>query len=285
MGKKKTIKYLMLRQLELHTRFGVSRHSEKTDNMGQSAYIHSSGTLRTYIQQATNYATYLTDRGLRYCTLDDAKRYAADYVLSKHSTWSQSTARSALAKVFGVSGPDICQLDRRDPTEIVRGRVATDRAAAIERNHPDLAAACRSMGLRSGKELRSLTAKDIRHGADGQLYAHVKGKGGRIRDALILPGRGRDIVLQRVSERPDGPLFDVPSNTNVHRWRADYAASCYQYALDHGHGSGSYYIPHDGSGSRWDKGALDYVSDQMGHGSDRYYTIYYDYLTYATENS
>ena len=279
MPKKKTIRHQMKRKLELLTHLHTSRHEEKAANQGRSAAIHSTGTLQTYLQQADNFADYLIDHNMKYCTLEEAQAQAADYVRSRQSTWSQSTARAALAKIFGVPGELLCPLEKRSPDQISRGREYTDRTAAIERNHKDLATACRAMGLRRGKELQSLTAKDIRY-KGGDMYARVKGKGGRIREAFILPA-GREIISQRIAERPTGPLFTVPSHANVHRWRADYAAQCYQYALDHGHSSGTYYCPHDGSGTRWDKGALDWVSQQMGHGSDRYYTLYYDYLTYG----
>ncbi len=151
----------------------------------------------------------------------------------------------------------------------------------IRRTHPELAEACRSMGLRNDRELKQLTASDLHRGADGHLYAHVRGKGGRERDTLILPGKGEQIVLEAARSRPEGPLFDVPSHANVHGWRADYAARCYAYAMDSGYGTEELYKLRNGSGKAYDKGALAFVSANLGHGPERYYTVCYNYLSYG----
>ena len=72
----------------------------------------------------------------------------------------------------------------------------------------------------------------------------------------------------------------MPSHANVHGWRADYAARCYQYALDNGKGSGNVYHAKNNN-TTWDKGALDFVSENLGHGEGRYYTVVYNYLSYG----
>ena len=88
-------------------------------------------------------------------------------------------------------------------------------------------------------------------------------------------------VLPQVGEQPRGALWpSVPSHANVHGWRADYAARCYQYALDNGKGSGDVYHAKNNN-TTWDKGALDFVSENLGHGEGRYYTVVYNYLSYG----
>jgi hypothetical protein len=63
--------------------------------------------------------------------------------------------------------------------------------------------------------------------------------------------------------------------------RADYAARMYaQYAASD-RATGQMYHPQDGSATSWDKGALDAVSEALGHGDRRYATVYYNYLSYG----
>lgn len=276
----KNIRYQMCRALEAQVKLGQSKRASERQNGGKSPYLHSSATVRTYMQQARQYGDWLRKKGLNHCTMEEARAHAADYILSQNSAWSQATARAALARVFGCPAAEICPIERRSAEDIIRGRTQTARAAAIEKGHADLAEACRSLGARHNRELVQLKGSDL-HWKDGNLFAHIKGKGGRARDALVLPGKGRDIILAAFKDHPDTPLFQVPKNANVHAWRADYAARCYEYALENGHISGTFYHCRDGSGSVYDKGALNFVSAQLGHGEGRYYTVVYNYLSYG----
>ena len=277
----KNIRYRMCRALEEKIRLGVGKRAIERKTGKNSPFIHSAATARTYMQQAQEYGSWLAAQGMNRCTMEQAREMATEYIKSFESASTQHTIRSALAKVFDCRGEEICRLGKRDPADFTRGRTPTDRTAAIERNHPELAEACRSMGLRNDRELKQLTASDLHRGADGHLYAHVRGKGGRERDTLILPGKGEQIVLEAARSRPEGPLFDVPSHANVHGWRADYAARCYAYAMDSGYGTGELYKLRNGSGKAYDRGALAFVSANLGHGPDRYYTVCYNYLSYG----
>lgn len=277
----KNIRYQMCRALENQVKLGHSKRAAERENGGQSPYLHSSATVKTYMQQARQYGDWLRDKGLNHCTMEEARAHAAEYVQEQNSAWSQATARAALARVFGCKATDICPVEKRSPSAITRGRTQTARAAAIEQGHADLAEACRSLGARHNRELVRLKGNDLHWGKDGNLYAHIRGKGGRVRDSLVLPGRGRDIILAAAKAHPNEPMFQVPKNANVHGWRADYAARCYQYAMENGHGSGTLYHCRDGSGATYDRGALDFVSAQLGHGADRCYTVIYNYLSYG----
>lgn len=285
----KNIRYFICRELESRIMLGTNKRSIKKENNGDTPYIHSAATARTYMQQARQYGNWLRERGLNKCSMAKAREHAAAYILSQSSEWSRHTARSALAKVFGCKGDELCELDKRDPRQIIRGRGLTARAAAVERNHPELAEACRSIGLRHGRELMGVTASNFHLGdaAKGQLpdklYCRVQGKGGRWRDAMVMDGPGRAIIEKALLERPEGPLFEIPSHANVHGWRADYAARCYAYALAQAYGNGELYHCRDGSGKVYDKAALAWVSEQLGHGRDRYYTVVYNYLSYGNQ--
>lgn len=280
MGKNKSIKYVMQRKLESQIRMGVSKRAAESKFGGQSPYLHSAATVRTYMQQVRQYGDWLSSKGLKHCTIEDARKYAPEYIKSMKSAWSQSTARSAIAKALECKSSDICTVDKREGKNIVRGRTATAKAAAIEQRHPELAEMCRSVGARHHRELANLTAKDF-FKKDDDLYAHIKGKGGRVRDALVMPGVGRNLIEERIAAQPTGKLFAIPKNTNVHSWRADYAARCYKYAVDNGYTNGKLYKCRDGSGCVYDKGALDFVSKNLGHGDNRHYTVVYNYLSYG----
>lgn len=269
-----------MRILESKIKLGTSKRASKRKNGGKSPCIHAGSTARTYMGIVSRYGLWLRAHEMNYCTLEAAKANAAEYILMQHSVYTQYTVRSALAKVFDCSGPELCNLPPRNAADITKGRTLTTRAAAVERNRPELAEACRSMGLRKSRELMLVTTDNFIE-INGKLFVHVKGKGGRIRNAMVLDGPGRKCIEELLKEQPAGKLFRVPNGANVHRWRADYAARCYRYAMENGMGTGIFYRPRDGSGRVYDKGALDWVSEQLGHGPDRYYTVVYNYLSYG----
>lgn len=65
--------------------------------------------------------------------------------------------------------------------------------------------------------------------------------------------------------------------------RAKYAAGCYAKALSEGRGNGQMYSPKGkGLQKAYDKGALDYVNAQLGHGAGRYDVAVYNYLSYGS---
>lgn len=302
MGRGENIGHKMRGAIQRQVRLSTSKRTDRAHNDGRAQYIHSESTRDNYKRVASEYGRWLSDRGMRYCGMDTAREHAREYIeRGGTSPSTQAKERSALARVFSCRGEDICDIEPRRGREITRGRRTDeererddcrrddgrrDRAAEAERTPQgrEIAEACRASGLRHYRELEQLRASDLRYDEDGSLRLHVVGKGGRERDALVLDGPGRDAIERRAAAArdPDERLFsDCPHHLNVHACRADYAAAMYAHALETGHGSGEYYRPHDGSGDAWDKGALDYVSEQLGHGEGRYYTVVYNYLSYG----
>ena len=55
----------------------------------------------------------------------------------------------------------------------------------------------------------------------------------------------------------------------------------YEEAFKRGYSNGKIYAVRDGSGKKFDKGCMDYVRAMMGHGSGRYNTTYYSYMSYG----
>lgn len=270
------IKYELLRTLENKVALGQSKISSENKNNGQSPYMHSASTVRSYMQQVGEFGIYLRERGLNKISVEESKQYAKDFVLSKNSVWSQNLARSALAKVYGCSSTEICTLDKRGKEDITRGRTMTARAAAIERNHPDLVDFCKSTGLRNNKELQQIT-KDNFSFDNNKINLTVVGKGGLIRTINIKPEDIEKVRNFYEKYLSNGDKVRVYHGMNVHKYRSDFAKSTYQYALANGYGNGQIYKPHH-DGRTFDKGALSYVSNQLGHGSGRYYTVVANYL-------
>ena len=154
----------------------------------------------------------------------------------------------------------------------------TDRTAAIERNHPREVEICRSTGVRFGRELWQLQPHNFRHDEHGDLYVHITGKGGRVRDALVI-GKGREIIEQELASgkfREDEPICRLPSHANVHRYRADYAARCYAYAVEHGYTDSKKTLYRG-----FDRKAIEFVDENLGHGGKRLYTAVVNYLSYG----
>jgi len=152
----------------------------------------------------------------------------------------------------------------------------TVRAEAIERNHPDLVAFCQASGLRNNKELKQITRNNFSFN-QGKIDITVTGKGGLVRTIHIKPQdyeKVKDFYEKNLS---NGEKLKVYHGMNVHKYRADFAKETYRYALENGYGNGQIYKPHRDERT-FDKGALSYVSNQLGHGSGRYYTVVANYL-------
>lgn len=77
---KKNIRYQMCRELEGKIRLGSNKRAAERDNNGTSQYIHSAQTARTYMQQTRQFGDWLRERGMGYCSIDEARQHAADYV-------------------------------------------------------------------------------------------------------------------------------------------------------------------------------------------------------------
>lgn len=201
------------------------------------------------------------------------------------SAWTQQTARAAIGKALGVSPASLAQTDTRHAADITRGRSSTTHSAAAAAKYSDDMSICECIGVRHGKEAGQVTPNNC-HWQGGHIASvSLIGKGGRPRDAVVLPGRGRDILEARCAAAKSGgsPLMGKMTGCNVHAARARYAARCYDKAIAEGHMSGKTYAPQDGSKKEYDTGALDYVNEQLGHGAGRYDVAVYNYLSYGGE--
>lgn len=289
MPRKNAAKNTMLYNLRQQAKQGRgnSKREAKASHGGVSPYIHSQATYESYAQQAARYGDWLADHHPR-TTADNAAQYVQEYIDSmkaqKMSAWTQQLARAAIGKALGVAPTSLAQTNKRHANNIMRGRVETEHAAAAAVKYADDMSICECVGIRHNKEGKQVIPDNC-NWKDGHIESiNLIGKGGRPRTAVVLPGKGRDLLEARCQTAKTGstPLLGFMTGCNVHGARAKYAAGCYAKALSEGRGNGQMYSPKGkGLQKAYDKGALDYVNAQLGHGAGRYDVAVYNYLSYG----
>ena len=121
--------------------------------------------------------------------------------------------------------------------------------------------------------LRGLTADGLRTDTEGNLRVHLREKGGKERDALVLPDYADRVrkIFAKYSAKPSNskyllPLTALPKDMPLHYLRAQYAQDLYRYFAERGTATGNmYYCRAERKGQAYDKGILLAVSQQMGH--------------------
>lgn len=288
MSRKNAAKHSMLAVLQTKYKQGRgnSKREAKAAHGGVSPYIHSEASYKTYQQQVARYGDWLTANhpGANYNT---AGQYVQEYVDSLKaegkSAWTQQTARSAIGKALGVEPTSLARCDTRHAADITRGRSSTAHSTAAAAKYSDDMAICECVGVRHNKEGKQVTPDNC-HWSNGHISSvSIIGKGGRPREAVVLPGKGRDILESRCKAAKSGgtALLGKMTGCNVHGARAKYAAGLYRQALATGRGNGQMYSPKGMPGRSYDKGALDYVNANLGHGAGRYDVAVYNYLSYG----
>lgn len=291
MSRKNAAKHSMLAVLQSKYKQGRgnSKREAKAAHGGVSPYIHSEASYKTYQQQVARYGDWLTANhpGANYNT---AGQYVQEYVDSLKaegkSAWTQQTARSAIGKALGASPTSLAQTDKRHATKIERGRTETAHAAHAAAKYATDMSICECVGVRHNREGKQVTAANCNWSGGHIVSVSLVGKGGRPREAAVLAGPGRDALERRASAatkagQVNKPLLGSMTGCNVHGARAKYAAGLYRQALATGKGNGQMYAPKGMPGRSYDKGALDYVNANLGHGAGRYDVAVYNYLSYG----
>lgn len=289
MARKNAAKHSMMAVLQskYHQGHGNSKREAKAAHNGVSPYIHGDGTYQSYRQQVARYGDWLTANHPE-TNYNTAGQYVQEYIdtmkAQKMSAWTQQLARAAIGKALGVAPTSLAQTEKRHADKIMRGRVETEHAAAASAKYADDMSICECVGIRHNKEGKQVTPDNC-NWKDGHIESiNLIGKGGRPRTAVVLPGKGRDLLEARCQTAKAGstPLLGSMTGCNVHGARAKYAAGCYAKALSEGRGNGQMYSPKGkGLQKAYDKGALDYVNAQLGHGAGRYDVAVYNYLSYG----
>lgn len=220
--------------LRVQIRFGESRHAAKAAGVARDG-IYAIRTFRAYLEEGVRFAHWAqATHGVRW--LAEAKPYVAEYLCAGQarglSAWTIAKQASALRKVYQDYHLAREVAVHRAVADIRRSRRETASGRAWARAHPDHVAALQATGLRGGKEASVLRGYQVERDGTGQTWVRaVVGKGGRVRDVPVVPGRG-ETALWRLVERagPEGRVFGpVPGAAQSHAYRRAYAQAFFTW--------------------------------------------------------
>lgn len=264
------------------TAFGESKYQAKQDGISKD-HIYSYNTLKTYMKHCNYFAQWCrgnesitVDLGHKARTLEECRPYVSKWIQSRIedglSPYTIKTEVSALCKLYGRSAQDlgIDQIPKRHRQDITRSRrdVVRDKHFSEDKNKA-FVVFCRNTGLRR-REVAELRYKDIMIDEYGMDIYVRNGKGGKQR---IVPVLDPEIVLALRPDLtigdPDARVWDkVPSNADIHGYRADYATELYSRLsrpLDRLSRGDKYYCRGDLKGMVYDRRAMLQVSQALGH--------------------
>jgi len=220
--------------LRAQSRFGQSRHAAKAAGVAREG-IYAIRTFRAYLEEGVRFARWAqATHGVRW--LAEAKPYVAEYLRVGQarglSAWTIAKQASALRKVFQDYSLAREVAVHRALAAITRSREETVSGRAWARAHPDQVAALQATGLRGGKEASVIRGYQVERDAAGRTWIReVVGKGGRVRDVPVLPGRGEAALWRLVEQAgPDGRVFGrVPGAAQSHAYRRAYAQAFFTW--------------------------------------------------------
>ena len=280
--KRKDISHDIYIRLKRAYKLGRGRDRHKDKKSGEDVrFIYATRTYETYREQGKYFAAYAKQKGCK--TLAEAKEIVPEYLQmlidAGKSGFSVRTAASAIGKVYGVTyGAFGVEMPERKRSEITNNRgqskmLAHYNAETVEK----YASILRCIGLRRSEALLARGADLMQE--DGKYYIWVpRGKGGKYRKAVIQ-GTDEEIkaVVQlfeearaRAEKGGDGLVWPsgIPRNLPVHRYRAEYAERVYKSVARPVEGlqrEEKYICRGDLAGMVYDRAALKYASQQLGH--------------------
>lgn len=254
--------------------FGRSRSSDKLKNKTDDK-IYSKSTFEVYKKQYRYFCDYLKENKPDIKTMEQAQNSVDDYLLylmeKERSAYSISTAKAALAKVFGVSATSFIETPSRTRANITRSRYETVRGKELaKKTELKYSRFTSAFGLRK-KEMENIRAEDLFF-KEGKPYLNItRGtKGGRPRVAEIIgisEEETKDIVKWIQARK--GKLFPkLASHYDNHFYRGVYAKRVYKkYArdLDKIPTKEKYIMRKDRAGEVFDKLAMKIASQFLGH--------------------
>lgn len=238
--------------------------------------IYSEGTYRTYKKQLGYFIEWLEKEHPEALTIDDAYKYANDYLLylidkGDVSASTIATRKAAMAKVFGVTSGAFVDTPERTRLDIKRSRfpVKSDKhiSEATERR---LARFTSATGLRRAEMLK-ITSDDLFF-EDGKAYLSVtKGtKGGKARVVEIM-GESKEETedIIKFIQSKKGRLFPkLHTNYDNHHYRGTYAMRLYMHYARNEKDiprADRYVMRKDRAGETYDKRAMAIVTKNLGH--------------------
>lgn len=253
--------------LDLKLKIGSSKHADK--KLGVSyGHIYSWGTYRTYLKHGCYFVKWCKEN-YKCKTLSDCRPYVDEYLKmridNKISPYTQKLDAAAIAKIYSCKTTDFINTETRHRKDISRSRGNKVRDKHFsEENNKLLIDFCKATGLRRS-ELRSLTKEQLRFDEQtNSYYLVVKGKGGRVRNSLILTSSAVELVKNSKDK-----VFDkIPNGADIHSYRAFYCTAIYnkfKRDLSTLKKSDIYYCRGDLKGIGYDKNAMLIASNALGH--------------------
>jgi hypothetical protein len=187
-------------------------------------------------------------------------------VASGKSPYTLQLERAALRMFFSdraLASTVTIPLRTRETITRSRGPKVGDMHIQLANWQP-LITFLRATGLRR-QEARDLHCRDIHQHQDSSMTVHVaSGKGGKIRDVPVLPGREQDVLATTVGRAPEEKVFvRIPTRIDVHSYRREYAQALYLHYAP----PGSQLPPATGRlrPQDYDRAAAERVSWALGH--------------------
>ena len=231
--KQKSMVRQVQEDLQVQLRIGEKRHdAKKAEHTHSPAGMFSYRTFETYMKQSCAFANWAKAQ-YKCRTLEAARPYVETYLQNGIdrglSAYTLSTQRAALCKLYGCKAEAFhITLPHRERQSIERSRNEAARDYGFSKeNNADILAFAKATGLRR-HELAAVRPEQIRQNTDGSVtICDVKGKGGKVRDIDVLPGK-EESVLKFAGNTAGKPVFaSVPSHMDVHSYRREYANAMY----------------------------------------------------------
>ena len=247
MSRNKTnIKMQLNKRLDALLRIGIKKTNENRDtrngfNPTRYEGIHSVKTADTYRRSINIFGDFCKRIGVKEIEQIDesvVRRFVEER--KSNSSWTHSKDLSAINKVLGTDyKSEQFDIEKRKQENVVHNRqiLTSNSTASAARNQEALWFAYATGARR--ESFQSLTPSHVIRSADGIVIGvQFKEKGGRERNALILPSERQAMTLfvdRKLSEvGEDGQLVKpCDSNANPHYQRGEYAKEMYAQMVDY----------------------------------------------------
>lgn len=267
--------------------YQVKRRFRDLDAIGQkkytdpeNKYIHSYGTMKTYLKHCLDFATFCR-KNYKCKTIEDCRIHVKEFIESNdYSPWVKKTQRSAIAKMYGVSAPDLGKIDTgersRASVRRSRGKAIRDKHFSENGKYKAYVDFCKATGLRKS-EIERLEGISFNRNENNKAYLKVtRGtKGGRYRKVPILKEYEKlveDICNKAGTSKVIYYLTKdrktAPNGADTHGYRAMYARSLYdrlKRPIEEIPSKEKYRCRKELKGVIYDKKAMKIVSEALGH--------------------
>lgn len=255
MGNYGSLKYQISQRINELKSFGQSKHEAKKNekkrcekngekwNPARVDGIYSYGTADRYRSIGMRFTRWVKEEypaisRLDQITIEVMGEYLTMHIEQGKSPWTINQYRSGLAKIFGLTGPEIsANLPLRHLEDRVKGK-GPDGKHFKDINHLDLQTFCMATGLRAHEVCALNTENIFTNPRNGSLLVRVKrGKGGKPRVVHVLK-RDVDFVAElrdrAVANGQEKVFVNVPRDAPIHKWRHHYANARYSELLEEG---------------------------------------------------